>query len=397
MKKFFQFYSFFIYLLIFISISSCIKTKNEKPPSFEILISTGTIKSGDILENVFKKNNLDKQEIQSIMSTISKNHNIKKIFPGDYYEIFYTTFNTILKFNYWTQPTEYFSVTKSTDGNFEFSKNYLNYKENIITKEGEITDSLWNAMIKQNITPETILNYADIFSWQIDFLTEVRQGDKYKVVYKQLEYENGYKKDAEILIAKYIGSFTNEHIALYFESKDGNFKGYFTPEGNSLKKIFLRAPLNYRRISSNFSRKRFHPILRIWRPHHGTDFVAPIGTPIVTIGSGVVEYAGWKDGYGKVVIVRHNATYKTLYGHLSRIAPGITTGTRVSQGQLIGYLGTTGLATGPHLHFEIYVNGSPTNFFSLKFPPSENIPEKYKQEFEEIKQNLFKYLENKIS
>ncbi|MFN3551449.1 MAG: peptidoglycan DD-metalloendopeptidase family protein, partial [Endomicrobiia bacterium] len=186
----------------------------------------------------------------------------------------------------------------------------------------------------------------DIFSWQIDFLTEVRKGDKFKVVYKQLEYENGYKKDAEILIAKYSGKITNEHIALYFESKDGNFRGYFSEDAKSVKKIFLRAPLNYRKVSSGFAKKRFHPILRIFRPHHGTDFVAPIGTPIVTIGDGIVEYSGWKGGYGNVVIIRHNSTYKTLYGHLKSIAKGIKPGVRVFQGQIIGYLGSTGISTG---------------------------------------------------
>ncbi|MFN3551205.1 MAG: hypothetical protein ACK4WJ_05315, partial [Endomicrobiia bacterium] len=184
MKKISKFYFLFI-CFIFIFLFSCAKNKNEKNYSFEVIISTGTIKSGDILENIFKNKNFDKTEIKSIISTINKNYNIKKFFPGDYYEILHTTSNTILKLNYWIKPTEYFSVIKSTCGTFQFSKTKLNYKEKIIIKEAEIEDSLWNAMIKQNITPETILNYADIFSWQIDFLTEVRKGDKFKVVYKQ--------------------------------------------------------------------------------------------------------------------------------------------------------------------------------------------------------------------
>ncbi len=395
MKKIYRIFFLILQLPIFIFLFSCVK--NDKKNSVEVIVSTGTIKSGDILENIFKNKNFNKNDIKNIISTINKNYDIRKIFPKDYYEIFYTTFNTIVKFNYWLNPSEYFSVIKSSNEIFEFSRMKLNYKENLVIKDGEVEDYLWNAMIKQDITPETILNFTDIFSWQIDFLTEVRNGDKFKIAYKQLEYENGYKKDGNILAAKYSGKATNKHIAFYFESKDGNFKGYFSEDGKSVKKIFLRAPLNYRRISSGFTKKRFHPILRIFRPHHGTDFVAPIGTPIVSIGDGVIEYAGWKTGYGNVVIIRHNSTYKTLYGHLLKIEKNIKPKTKVFQGQLIGYLGSTGISTGPHLHFEIHVNNKPTNFFSLKFPPSESIPEKYKAEFEQTKQILLKYLEEKIN
>jgi len=181
---------------------------------------------------------------------------------------------------------------------------------------------------------------------------------------------------------------------VYFESSDGKIKGFFAPSGNSMRKMFLKAPLNYRRISSHFSYGRVHPILRYVRPHLGIDYAANIGTPVSAIGDGIVIYAGWKGDYGKMIKIKHNASYTSLYGHLSAISKGIKRGAVVKQGQVIGKVGSTGLSTGPHLDFRITQNGKYVNFLKINMPFAENIPKKYKQEFNTVSEQYLKLLDS---
>ena len=171
---------------------------------------------------------------------------------------------------------------------------------------------------------------------------------------------------------------------------------YFDAEGASLRRAFLHAPLNFRRISSGFTNRRFHPILRIWRPHHGTDYAAATGTPAVAVGDGVVFARGYEGGLGNVVKVRHNGTYSTYYGHLSRFAKGVNVGTRVRQGQVIGYVGSTGLSTGPHLHFEMIKNGTSVNFLTLKVPSVGSVPAERKRAFDEKRDKVLAPLEKQL-
>jgi murein DD-endopeptidase MepM/ murein hydrolase activator NlpD len=245
--------------------------------------------------------------------------------------------------------------------------------------EGRITTSLWESMRKQSISPEFILKFADIFSWTVDFLTEPRAGDFYKLVWVRYTSDKGVVIDDKILSAEYFGLETREHTAIRYNNE------YYDPDGKSLQKQFLHAPLQFRRITSYFSRRRFHPILRYYRPHLGIDYAAHRGTPVSAIGDGKVIFCGRKREEGKLVVIKHDSIYKSYYGHLARYGKGIRNGKRVKQGQVIGYVGSTGLATGAHLDFRIKKYGKSVNFLKLKFPPANNVRKKDLAEFNRIK------------
>jgi murein DD-endopeptidase MepM/ murein hydrolase activator NlpD len=223
------------------------------------------------------------------------------------------------------------------------------------------------------------MTFADIFAWTVDFLTEPRDGDTYALSWMEKATAKGFVAERKIQWALYDGKNTGRQLALLFNGY------YYNDEGQSMRKAFLRAPLNFRRISSGFTHRRFHPILRYFRPHLGIDYAAPTGTPIVSIGSGSVIFKGWKNGYGNTVRVRHNGTYTTYYSHLSRFAKGLRTGQGVQQGHVVGYVGQTGHATGPHLDFRILRNGQPVNFIKLKLPSEKGVSTQDRPAFEALR------------
>ena len=218
-----------------------------------------------------------------------------------------------------------------------------------------------------------------IFGFDIDFALDLRQGDTFGVLYEQKFQDGRYVSDGRILAAEFVNQ-GKTHRAVWFESKDGEVKGYFTPEGKGMRTAFLRAPLDFTRISSKFNSRRLHPVLGIVRAHKGTDYAAPTGTKVWAAGAGRVAFAGRKGGYGNVVIIDHGKGVTTVYGHLSRFAKSLRTGRSVGQGDTIGYVGMTGLATGPHLHYEYRVNGVQRNPATLPMPRTE-VPSSYMAEF----------------
>lgn len=245
--------------------------------------------------------------------------------------------------------------------------------------EGEIMTSLWDAIVGKGESPEIALNLADIFAWEIDFLTDPRPGDKFAIVFEEIWRDDKRVGIGQILAAMYIND-GKEHIAIGFPDQDGKMR-YYDENGNSVERTFLKSPLSYRRISSYFSGRRFHPILKVYRPHYGVDYAAPKGTPVVSIGDGRVVFAGWNGGFGKYVEIRHNVVYTSCYGHLSKIEKGINRGAHVRQGQVIGYVGSTGLATGPHLDFRIRRFGSYVNPLTIDYPRAEPVPQERMEEF----------------
>jgi murein DD-endopeptidase MepM/ murein hydrolase activator NlpD len=240
---------------------------------------------------------------------------------------------------------------------------------------GTLSDSLWGSMSAEGLDPAVILAYSDIFAWNVDFLTEPRRGDRYALSWKEQRTPDGKLADVTVLAALYIGEETGRHSATLFAGD------YYENDGTSLRKAFLHAPLNFRRISSGFTNRRFHPILRQWRPHHGTDYAAAIGTPVVSIGDGMVIHRKWGGGLGNLIKIRHNGTYTTFYGHLSRYAKGLAVGQHVKQGQVIGYVGSTGFSTGPHLHFQVMKNNQLVNFLTLKMPAAGSVPASRRKAF----------------
>ncbi|MEW6040575.1 MAG: M23 family metallopeptidase [Elusimicrobiota bacterium] len=370
----------FIVVMILLTLILTIQKRYFAPVSPEIYISSGTVASGDILFNLIKEAGINNRDASNIIIALMRKYDVRSIRPGNIYEIHHTSFGTVLDFKYWIKPIEYFEVTNTTFG-WITQRHLVPSETEIIVTSGIIEQTLWNAMFQKGFSPETILNFTDIFAWQVDFLTETRPNDTFKIVYERYKYKNGVTVDGQIIAAEYVSRISLRHRGVFFKSTDGNISDFYALDGSSLQKLFLRAPLSYRRISSGFTMRRFHPILRYVRPHMGIDYSARAGTQVVSIGNGTVTFAGWNGGFGKQIIIRHNSTYTTMYGHMLKFAKGIRKGVRIKQGQLIGYVGSTGLSTGPHLDFRIKQSGRYVNFLKLKFPPAEKVPKKYRQEF----------------
>lgn len=244
---------------------------------------------------------------------------------------------------------------------------------------GRITDSLYQSGVAAGLPDSLIIELADIFGYDIDFVQDIRVGDRYTVIYEDL-YKDGKKLRAgNILAAEFINQGQALRAVRYVDPQ--GTAGYYAAGGQSLRKAFLRTPLDVFRVSSNFSRGRFHPVLNRIRAHLGTDYAASVGTPIKATGDGRVTFMGWKGGYGRAVVIRHGSSYETLYAHMSRFRNGLGHGSRVQQGQVIGYVGSTGLATGPHLHYEFRVNGVHRDPRKVILPRATALPRQHVEHF----------------
>ncbi len=241
----------------------------------------------------------------------------------------------------------------------------------LVAMEGKIESSLWESAAKAGLHSQAIYELTDIFSSQIDFEREIHGGDSWSVVIEKRSLDGKFYDWGKIHAARYTLSDV-DHKAVLF-TVNGK-QAYFTPEGESLSGMFLKSPLKFSRITSTFQVKRFHPILKINRPHHGVDYAAATGTPIHAVADGRVESVGWQNGGGNSIRIRHNSTYETAYRHMSRFSSGLHKNSRVQQGEVIGYVGMTGLATAPHLHFEFYENGKYMDPLGIKFPRKESLP-----------------------
>lgn len=282
-------------------------------------------------------------------------------------------------------PTETFQLTASEDGYVvETMLREVEQRQQIVA--GEIQSSLFLDGLKSGMSDRLIMEMAHIFGWDIDFALDLRKGDSFKVIYNENFLDDAKIADGEILAAE----FTNRgkvFRAVRFTDSDGN-SNYFTPDGESMRKAFTRTPVPISRISSGFNPNRLHPVLKTNRPHRGVDYAAPTGTPILATGDGKVDFVGNKGGYGRTIILSHGGRYTTLFAHMSRYKNGLHVGQRVSQGDVIGYIGMSGLATGPHLHYEFRVNGVHKNPLTVELPEAEGLPQKYRAAFTDRAQPL---------
>ncbi|MDD8020514.1 MAG: peptidoglycan DD-metalloendopeptidase family protein [Acidobacteriota bacterium] len=269
----------------------------------------------------------------------------------------------------------------------------INYpvEKKLVLLEGVIEDSLIAAINKAGEEDLLALMLADIFGWEIDFYIDLRKGDVFRLLVEK-KYINGRFASYEQILAAYFLNQGRLEEAFRFTCPDSGEIDYFDSKGNSLRREFLKSPLKYTRISSRFSSSRLHPIRKIYRPHYGVDFAAPIGTPVQATADGVVTFGGWNGGAGRMVKIKHNHFYETMYLHLSRLATGIYQGARVKGGQIIGYVGSSGESTGPHLDYRLLYHGRYVNPVGWKFQPAEPLPEKYRslfnQQVTDIKQLL---------
>ncbi len=249
-------------------------------------------------------------------------------------------------------------------------------------RSGEIVSSLFAATDAAGMSDAVAVQIADIFSTDIDFHRDLRRGDRFSAIY-EVQYHQGEPVKTNRLLA---AEFTNQgktFHAVWFQNPEGE-GGYYTLDGKNIRKAFLRSPLEFSRISSGFTRARFHPVLKTWRAHTGVDYAAPTGTRVKATSGGIVEFAGRQGGYGNLVVLRHQSKFTTWYGHLSGFAPGMQRGKRVSQGDIIGYVGSTGLATGPHLHYEFRINNAHQDPLRVAMPPAPPLAPQYRNAFDEV-------------
>lgn len=376
----------FVFLVFFGNkIGSYFFPVNETP---RIIVKEGKIEKNSSLYLTLNKHFPVSETVQ-VGSALSKLYDVKKVKTGDQYKIYHSTSQKILKFIFIPSPLVNYIVDRSST-EFIVSKLVPDIDEKTVAVKGSISSSLYEGMVKCGINVRTIMNFADIFQWQIDFFTDVMPGDKFLIVFNQYFVEGQPVDDGQIILAGYKGRY-GQHTAIRF--KDGSRPSYYDAQGQSFRKQFLKAPLRFKRISSHFSYRRKHPILKYVRPHLGIDYAAPMGTPVSTIGSGKVIYKGWKGGFGRTVIIRHNSIYTTQYGHLKSYARGIKKGAYVKQGDDIGYVGSSGLSTGPHLDFRINKYGKPVNFLKLKLPAAKSVSKKNKEKFKEKVKRSRYYLE----
>jgi murein DD-endopeptidase MepM/ murein hydrolase activator NlpD len=349
--------------------------------NIEITTEKIEIRNGDTLATTLNNAKLTEKGVNEIIKELSKLMDINKCSPGDFCEILYDKqTGDWTRFCYYPQEVLCYSIIKTHDNIITAEVKKLETTVSKYKKHGTIMSSLWAAMTSKNIPWNIITSFTDIFAWQIDF-TDLKQGDTFKIVYKVKQPISKNKKLSKIIAAQCKTS-SRIYNAFYFKTKEG-IRGYFDEEGKSVKSAFLKAPLQFKRISSCFTTSRMHPILKYARPHLGIDYAAAVGTPVSSICDGVVAKANYSGGFGNLVIIKHLNGYETYYGHLSKFGKGIKKGSKVRQGQIIGYVGMTGLATGPHLDFRIKFNGKFLNFLKIKQPPTRILKGENKKAFEE--------------
>lgn len=350
------------------------------------------IKPGDNPAVIFSRLGFSALQADSIMRAASGVLDPTKLRAGMYYCTFTTqdTLETICYIGFAKTLTDYavIDLTKRPIEAYTYNKP-VTLKRRYV--EGSISSSLWNVIAEQGADPLLAIRISDVYAWQIDFF-DVKEGDSFQVIYNE-----AYIDDTTALgIASIEGAiFTHQGKAYQaFPFTQDSVHQFFDAEGNSLRKAFLKAPLDYYRITSRFSNARFHPILKRYRAHHGVDYAAPTGTPVKTIGDGTVIFKGWTNGGGNTVKIKHNSVYTTSYMHLSRYAKGLQVGKHVSQGDEIAYVGSTGLSTGPHLDFRVYKNGEAINPLDMEAPPSEPIRPELRDSFEVVKQQILMELDS---
>jgi len=358
----------------------------------EVATINGNIQAGDTLYESLIREGISAAEILSLQEKIKSVVDVNYLPIGSEYSLKYNPEGKVTEFTYKPNPIDiyYIDIPTSDSEDLKVTKEEV-YTE-VVRLEGKIEYSLYESMMECADSPQLALQLAEIFAWQIDFLTECREGDTFNILVEK-QYGGDFYRWGKVLAAQYEGEFLSEHTAILFEDPTGH-TDYYTEEGKSLRKAFLRAPLNYKYISSYFSKNRLHPILRIWRPHLAIDYAAPTGTPISTIGDGTVIFAGWENGYGNYIKIRHPNDYVSGYGHLSRFAKGLKNGQKVKQGEIIGYVGSTGLSTGPHLDFSISKNGERVDFLKLKLPAASSVNSQFLIQFNEAKNKLLGDLKN---
>ncbi len=333
-----------------------------------------SIRRGDTIAAILDRLNINQQDKNDFLRAARDSRAMRQLIPGKQIHTQTSSDGSLLNLHYFFGNEELFTMEK-TGQTFKMTEQKIELESQIQMKSGIVKSSLFAATDRAGIPSSIAAQMIEIFASEIDFHQHLRKGDRFTVVYETLLDNNGeHAKTGKILAVEFVNN-NKTFQAVYFQSSNGD-SGYYTPEGESLRKAFLKAPLDFSRISSGFSHARFHPVLKKWRAHKGIDYAAPTGTPVKATADGTVTFAGTQSGYGKLIILKHGDPYETAYGHLSGFAKNLSKGTRVKQGDIIGYVGMTGMATGPHLHYELRVDGVQRNPSKVILPTARPITKK---------------------
>jgi murein DD-endopeptidase MepM/ murein hydrolase activator NlpD len=353
---------------------------SQKPPDHEPWIEL-TIRKGDTLSDILKREGHDSNEIHRLIQTNPDARIFRQLYPGQRLRLRAEAGGSLQELVYETDPGEAFHLVRHED-RFELTKELRRFETRVAHVSGTIASSLFEDGQEAGLSDTLIMKLVEIFGWDIDFALDLRRGDSFSVIHEEKFWQGQKVSDGIILAAEFINQGRVFRAVAY---RDANgYISYYTPDGTSVRRPFLRTPVEFSRISSRFTRGRYHPILKTWRAHKGVDYAAPTGTPVRATASGRILAIGWNGGYGKRIVIRHNATYSTIYAHLSRFRSDLRVGSFVDQGQTIGYVGATGLANGPHLHYEFQVNGAHRNPLTYKFSGGGKIASQNQDEFMQI-------------
>lgn len=347
------------------------------------------IKRNQFLADILKEYNVPVKLINQVSALSRDVFDVRKIVPNKKYTVICTpdSLKQAKAFVYEPNPIDYIVFRFEDSLHVDVCKRDITLVEKSIA--GVIESSLSNTIYTMGISHELTNKFVDIFAWQVDF-QRLQRGDEFKLIYEEMQVE-GEPIGIGKILGIYFEHFNNPYYAIPYDQGEG--LDYFDEKGNSLRKALLKYPIEFTRISSRYTMNRFHPVQKRWKAHLGTDFAAPIGTPIRSVGDGIVLEAQYKSNNGNYVKIRHNSTYTTQYLHMSKIAPGIKPGTRVRQGQWIGNVGKTGLATGPHLCYRFWKNGVQVDALRIELPPSQPIKEEHTEQYNQTKQTIITRLD----
>ncbi len=335
---------------------------------------------GETLPTLLQRLGINAEDRQEIIAAARQSNAISGLTPGRSVLARVSTSGRLMLLRYLVSDTTLVSVNRVQD-RFQVTQQTIQLDMRPVMRSGSIQGSLFGATDAADVPDKIASEMADAFSGDIDFHRDLRRGDHFSVVYEAFYFEGQLIKTGRLLAAE----FTNQgepYRAVYFKDPQGR-EGYYTAEGQSLKRAFLKSPMPFDRISSGFTAGRLHPVLQVWRAHKGVDYAAPTGTPVRAVSDSVVSFVGKQGGYGNLIVLNHQAPYSTAYGHLSRFGKGIKRGSKVSQGQVIGYVGATGLASGPHLHYEFRIDGVQRNPLAMKLPTAYPLESRYRAQFAE--------------
>ena len=350
------------------------------------------ISSGETFDKILNNYSIPNEEINQIKSKLNSDYDINNLQPNLEIKITIDQSNNkkITSFLFPVSRTEKIQLTRNLDNNlFEKKIIITNLNKKVVFKEGKITQSLYKTAIDLKVQPNVIIEFARIYGFQVDFQRDIRKNDNFQIMYEVFEDDDGKIFETGNIIFADL-KLSGKNNALYYFGKKGS-EGHYDENGKSVEKALMKTPINGARLSSAFGMRK-HPIDGFNKMHRGTDFAAPMGTPIMASGSGLITRARWCGGGGNCIKIKHNSTYETIYAHMKNFAKGIKEGIRVKQGQIIGYVGSTGKSTGPHLHYEVVVNGKKVNSQKLKLPSGKTLKGKERKifEVEKIKLDVLK-------